>query len=126
MLVFKQTKKKRVDPPQRNVFDPVLKQSKERPQDLQTQIDLQIAIILSGSNFKMPGLVRVRPGHGSTRRVDRVLSGRCTSQSFNKPEPVQLPGPGSTRRAGPGLITVSRILKHGPAVQVLIFSGKEK
>jgi hypothetical protein len=38
------------------------------------------------------------------------LSGRCTGRSFNKPEPVQTPGrpgPGSTRRAGPGLITMA-------------------
>ena len=76
MLVFKQTKKKRVDPPQRDVFNPVLKQSKERPQDLQTQIDLQIAIFSSGSNFKTSGLVRVRPGrlgHGESTGFCRVV-----------------------------------------------------
>ena len=63
-------------------------------------------------NSKMPGLIRVRPGHpghGSTRRVDRVLPGHCNGRSFNKLEPVQPPGrpvPGSTRRASPGLITM--------------------
>jgi hypothetical protein len=30
-------------------------------------------------------------GHGSTRRVDRVLPGCCTGWSFNKIEPIQLP-----------------------------------
>jgi hypothetical protein len=59
-----------------------------------------------------PGLVRVCPGHtghGLTHRVDRVLPGRCTGRSFDKPEPVQppgRPGPETTRRAGPGLITM--------------------
>ena len=63
-------------------------------------------------NSKTPGLIRVRPsrpGHGSTRRVDRVLPGHCTGRSLDKPKPVQPPGrpvPGSTRRAGPGLITM--------------------
>ena len=59
---------------------------------------------------KKPGLVRVRPGSpGSTRRVVRVWPGCCHSRSFIKPRPVQppgRPGPRSTRRAGPGLITV--------------------
>jgi hypothetical protein len=35
--------------------------------------------------------------------------GRCTGRSFDKPRPVQPPGrssPGSTRRAGLGLITM--------------------
>ena len=67
------------------------------PQDLQTQI------------CKTPGLVRVcpgRPSYGSTRRVARVLPGHCALRSFDKPEPVQLPGSGSTCRAGPGLITM--------------------
>ena len=44
---------------------------------------------------KTSGLVLVRPGrpgHGSTRWVDRVLPSCCTSRSFNKPEPVQVPG----------------------------------
>jgi hypothetical protein len=113
MLVFKQTKKKRVDPPQRDVFDPVLKQSKERPQDLQTQLSSQadptskrrVSSGFAGSRPGSPG----RPGYGSTRRVDWVLPGCCTGRSFNKPEPVQppgRPGSGSTHRAGPGLITV--------------------
>jgi len=59
-----------------------------------------------------PGLARVcqgHPGHGLTRRVERFLPGRCTGRSFDKPGPVQppgRPGPGSTRRAGPGLITM--------------------
>jgi hypothetical protein len=42
--------------------------------------------------------------------VDRVLPGRCTGRSFNKPEPVQPPGwlgPGSTCRAGLCLITAN-------------------
>jgi len=52
-----------------------------------------------------------RPGSPGSW-VDRVLSGRCTCRSFNEPEPVQppgrlgRPGPRSTRRAGPGLISV--------------------
>ena len=49
------------------------------------------------------------PGSGSTRRVARVWPGYCHSRSFIKPGPVQppgWPGLGSTRRAGPGLITV--------------------
>jgi hypothetical protein len=49
------------------------------------------------------GLVRIRPGHGLTYWV---LQGCCTGRSFNKPRPVQPPGPGSTCRAGPGLIIV--------------------
>jgi hypothetical protein len=59
-----------------------------------------------------PGLARVcpdHPGHGSTRRVDRVWSGRCTGWSFDKPGQVQTPrqsSPGSNRRAGPGLISM--------------------
>jgi len=59
---------------------------------------------------KKPGLVRVRPGPGSTHRVARVWPGCCHSRSFVKPGPVQppgRPGPGSTRWAGPGLITVA-------------------
>jgi hypothetical protein len=65
-----------------------------------------------------PGLVRVcpgLPGHGSTRRVDRVLPGYCPGRSFIKPEPVQppgRPGSGSTRRAGPGLITMIKRLSY--------------
>ena len=61
-----------------------------------------------------PGLVRVhpsRPDHGSTRRVDRVLPGCCIKRSFNKSEPVQPPGPGSTRRAGLSLISMVSTLK---------------
>jgi hypothetical protein len=41
--------------------------------------------------------------------VDRVLPCCCTGLFFNKPGPVQppsWPGPGSTRRAGPGLKTM--------------------
>jgi hypothetical protein len=59
-----------------------------------------------------PGLVRGLPGYGLTRRVDQVLPGCCISRSFNKPEPVQppsRPGPGSTRWADPGLITLSLV-----------------
>jgi hypothetical protein len=62
-----------------------------------------------------PGLTRVcpgHPGHGLTRRVGRVLPGRCTGRSFDKLGPVQppgRPGPGSTRRAGPGLITMNMV-----------------
>ena len=37
-------------------------------------------------------------GHVLTRQIDQVLSGCRTGQSFNKPEPVQLLGPGSTRQ----------------------------
>jgi len=65
---------------------------------------------------KKPGLAQVRLGNGSTRRVDRVLPGCCTSRSFNKPEPVQVPGlpsPGSTRQAGPNLITMPRTTRLG-------------
>ena len=61
-----------------------------------------------------PGLVRVRPGRpgpGSTHRVVRVWPGCCHSRSFVKPGPVQPPGPGSTRRAGPGLITVVQTIQ---------------
>jgi hypothetical protein len=36
----------------------------------------------------------------------RVWPGCCTSWSFNKPGPVQPPSLGSTRRAGPDLITM--------------------
>jgi hypothetical protein len=49
--------------------------------------------------------IESRPGLGLTR----VWLGRCTDRSFNKPGPVQPPdqsGPESTRRAGPGLITM--------------------
>jgi hypothetical protein len=65
-----------------------------------------------GSSSKTPGLVRVcpgRPGHWLTRRVDRVLPGCCPRRFCSKPGPVQppgRPGPGSTRRAGPGLKTM--------------------
>jgi hypothetical protein len=80
-----------------------------------------------------PGLVRVcpgHPGHGLTRRVDRVLPGRCTGRSFDKPEPVQppgRPGPGSTRRAGPGLITINGTLprpthERVDASQIIVLS----
>jgi hypothetical protein len=61
---------------------------------------------------KKPGLVRICPGRlgpGLTCRVARVWQGYCHSRSFIKPGPVQppdRPGPGSTCRAGPGLITV--------------------
>jgi len=85
-----------------------------------------------GPNSKTPGLVRVcpgRPGHGvdpvfssgfarvarvmgSTRRVDRVLPGCCPRRFFSKPGPVQPPGPGSTRRAGPGLKTMHYSMAH--------------
>jgi len=50
-----------------------------------------------------PGLIRVlpgHPGHGSTRRVIRVLPGCCTCRSFNNSEPVQQLGLGSTRKTG--------------------------
>jgi hypothetical protein len=43
--------------------------------------------------------------------VDRVLPGCCIKRSFNKSEPVQPPGPGSTRRAGVGLISMVSTLK---------------
>jgi hypothetical protein len=58
---------------------------------------------------KKQDLVRVRLGrwgHKSTCQVDHDFSGCCTGQSFNKSEPVQLLGPGSTRQAGLDLITV--------------------
>jgi hypothetical protein len=54
---------------------------------------------------KTLGLVRVRLGHGSTRRVDQVLPGCCPGWFFIKPGPVQPPGSGSAGRAGQGLIT---------------------
>jgi hypothetical protein len=37
---------------------------------------------------KKKGLVRVRLGHGSTRRIDQVLPRCCINRSFNKPGPV--------------------------------------
>ena len=58
---------------------------------------------------KKSGLVRVRSGPESTRRIVQVWPGCCHSRFFIKPEPVQLPGrpgPGSTRRARPDLITI--------------------
>jgi len=60
---------------------------------------------------KKPGLSRVcpgRPGSGSTLRVDRVLPGQLLSGFLLRPGPVSglgRPGPGSTRRAGPGFKT---------------------
>jgi len=55
----------------------------------------------TGSRLGSPG--------SSGSWVDRVLSGCCTDRSFNKPESIQPSGrlgPGSTRRPGPGLITM--------------------
>ena len=60
----------------------------------------------------MSGLARVcqgRPGHRSTHRVDRVWPFFWASRFLTLPGPVQppgRPGPGSTHRAGPSLITV--------------------
>ena len=62
----------------------------------------RLAIISSRPNSKTSGLVRVHPGH-------------CTGWSFNKPGPVQPPGrpvPRSTRRAGPGLITMMKTISE--------------
>jgi len=59
-----------------------------------------------------PGLVRGLPSYGSPRRVDQVLPSCCINRSFNKPELVQppsWPGPGSTRWADPGSITLSLV-----------------
>jgi hypothetical protein len=41
---------------------------------------------------KKTSLVRVRPGQGSTCRVDLVLPGFYTGWSFALPGPVQPPG----------------------------------
>ena len=54
-----------------------------------------------------------RPGSPGSPgfRVTRIWPGCCHSRSFIKPGPVQppgRPGPGSTCRTGPGLITVFR------------------
>jgi len=60
---------------------------------------------------KRPGLSRVCPscpGFGSTRRVDRVSPGQLLGRFLLRPGPVPgpgRPGPGSTRRAGPGFKT---------------------
>ena len=51
------------------------------------------------------------PGLPGSWRVDQVLPGHCTCRSFNKPEPVQLPDPRSTRWSDPGLITVVLVFK---------------
>jgi hypothetical protein len=59
-------------------------------------------------HLKKKSLVRVRQGHGLTRRVAWVWSGFCTSRSFVLPGSVQPTGrlgPRSTRQAGTGLIT---------------------
>jgi hypothetical protein len=56
------------------------------------------------------------PGHGLTRRVDRVWPGHCIGQSFNKPGPVQPTDRsshrlGSTRHASSSLITMGIVLR---------------
>jgi hypothetical protein len=51
-------------------------------------------------------LVRVHPGHRSTRQIDRVLLDCCIGRSFILPRPVQPLGPELTRQADPGLITL--------------------
>jgi len=55
---------------------------------------------------KKSGLIRVRSSHGSTRQINRVLLDCCTRRPFVLSEPVQPPGPGLTRQAGPNLITL--------------------
>ena len=50
--------------------------------------------------LKKKGLVRVRPGHGLTCRVDRIFSGYYPDRAFIKPRPVQSPG----RPARPGRV----------------------
>jgi hypothetical protein len=61
---------------------------------------------------RRPGLIRVYPdwpGSGSTRRVDRVSPGQLPDGFLLRPGPVPCPGrpgPGSTRRAGPGFKTM--------------------
>ena len=75
----------------------------EAARKIQTEIRSQIC------HGESPGYRPGHPGHGSTRRVDQVWPGRCIGRSFDKPEPVQpsgRPGPGLTRRAGLGLITM--------------------
>jgi len=63
---------------------------------------------------KWPGLTRVWPGglgSESTRRVDRVFPGQFPSGFLPQPGPVPgpgWPGPGLTRRAGPGFKTLLR------------------
>lgn len=59
-----------------------------------------------------PGLSRVYPGRlgsGSIHRVDRVSLGQLPGGFLLRPGPVLgpgQPGPGSTRRAGPGFKTI--------------------
>jgi len=65
-------------------------------------VKIRCVYIYAGSH---PG----RPGHGSTRRVDRVWPVFYIHRSFEQPGPVQCPGwpgPGSTCRAGSGFITM--------------------
>jgi hypothetical protein len=71
----------------------------EAARKIQTKIRSQIC------HGESPGYRLGLPGSW----VDQVWPGRCIGRSFDKPEPVQppgRPGPGSTRRAGPGLITM--------------------
>jgi hypothetical protein len=53
--------------------------------------------------------------------------GCCTSRSFNKPEPVQvpgLPGPESTHQAGPSLITMPKTTRLGWPMLEKLFKTK--
>jgi len=65
-----------------------------------------------GNKKNWPGLTRVwpgGPGPGLIRRVDRVSPGQFPSGFLPPPGPVPgpgRPGPGSTRRAGPGFKTL--------------------
>lgn len=91
---------------------------RERNKDLKFFIDHQrlpsrFSNSDRGPSSKTLGLVLVCPGrsgHGSIRRVDRVLSDCCPRWFFSKPGPVQppdRPGPRSTRLTGLGLKTMA-------------------
>jgi len=71
-----------------------------------------------GNKKNWPGLTRVwpgGPGPGLIRRVDRVSPGQFPSGFLPPPGPVPgpgRPGPGSTRRAGPGFKTLTKRFVH--------------
>jgi len=74
------------------------------------------ALVVSGIRIYKkinPGLSRVwpgRPGPGSTLRVDRVWPDQFPACFLLRPGPATGPGPGLTRRAGPGLKTLSETI----------------